>query len=468
MSDYKKISSFFEVNAPSLGAIFRQPAIWITLAFFATVAEGAIRKWIPGFGAGLGRIIAYCSKDLLMALGVILLVNRSWCSSLGLEVFRKWGSVALGLIILGGIGSIGTNLSFSGAFLTFRSMVILPFLAYLYARLSGRSFPLLGLSCLIVLFTIVNGLLSLAQNSLPSDHIINKYASEGLFIVEVAFGVRATGTFAYITGLGTISAIGLWAGLVTISLYKKKWQLIWGVSGVLAALACAFSSISRNTVVTAFVMLVVWGLNAVQSSRIVLTTLLIGASLASMITLLAPNLASRFEHVAEGTLDRFDSAGDNNVQRAVGQWSEMLSALRESPLGRGIGLEQVGGNYVSSGQMTFTTFESQFPRIVAEMGVFGFLAFLITVAAVVLGLQTMRVGIGDPRWNLVVSITQIYVLGQCYTNVVFNHTASSFVWLTVASVFAADPALTGSPVVKTRMYSPKKATVSGIGSHIDA
>lgn len=420
-------------------AAFRHPALWLSLALLANVLEGALRKWVPGFDSGVGRNVAYFSKDLILALGVVLMTGRAWRAAPGLEELRQWGVIALGLIGFGGMISLMGGFNAVGAVLTLRALLVLPLLAYLFAGWSGKRFPLLGLAFVGVVLGLGNGVLGLIQSGLPSSHIINKYAADEMQIVELASGVRATGTFAYITGLGVVSAMAVWAGMVMLSLSRSKWQVVWGVVGILGGIACAFASISRGTVVTAIVMLAVWALSSVRASRLMVNGTLVAGGVGLVLLLISPGLAERFMNVGWGVFDRFESAGDNNTQRAVGQWGEMWEAVVQIPLGNGLGTEQVGGNVATQGVASFTTYESQFPRIVAELGVLGFAGFMMMVAAVIMGLQRMKHGPGGARWNMVVTATQVYLLGQFYGSVAFNHTASAFVWLVVAAVFAAEP-----------------------------
>lgn len=376
-------------------------------------------------------------------LGVVLMTGRAWRGSPSLEELRKWGLPALGLIGCGGVLSLIGGVNAVGAVLTLRALLVLPVLGYLYAGWSGKRFPLLGFAFVGVVLGVGNGILGLIQSGLPSSHFINKYAADEMFVVELASGVRATGTFAYITGLGVASAMGVWAGMVMISLARSKWQLVWGVVGIFGGTACAFASISRGTVVTAIAMLGLWALSSVRASRLMVKGVLVAGAVGLVLLLISPDLAERFTNVGLGVFDRFESAGDNNTQRAVGQWSEMWEAVMQTPFGNGLGTEQVGGNVATKGVASFTTYESQFPRLVVELGVLGFAGFMTMVAAVVMGLQRMKHGPGGARWDMVVTATQVFLLGQFYTNVAFNHTASTFVWIIVAGVFAAEPVRRG-------------------------
>jgi hypothetical protein len=54
-------------------------------------------------------------------------------------------------------------------------------------------------------------------------------------------------------------------------------------------------------------------------------------------------------------------------------------------------------------------------------------------------LEQLRQALANPAINLAVTATQVYVVGQFYNNLVFNHTASAFVWLIITVVLAAAP-----------------------------
>jgi hypothetical protein len=414
------------------------PAIWLSLALILTVLEGAVRKWIPGFQAGAARLLVYFSKDVAFTVGALLIFSRQVTIVPALVTLRVWALPAVPAFLVGGAVSLIQGLNAVGAFLTLRAVLILPFFGYCYAA-RVRAFPLMGFALVGVWLTLINAVLALYQNSLPADDILNQYASEEGHIVEVEYGVRATGTFAYITGLGVLSSLGVWGGMVAYSLARDWKQQTLGVLGIMAGLACAFASISRNNLVTAFLMLVVWlmalGVTRGVRWRGIFQTALVGG----VIFLLFPVMTERFLHVLAGTLDRFESAGDNSSDRALGQWKELWQAVQMYPLGNGLGTEQIGGNYSSSGLMAFTSYESQFPRLVAEVGVIGFLGFALLVVGVILALQRTKRGSEDWRWNLVVVSTQVYLLGQFYLNLGFNHTGSSAIWLVATAVLAAAP-----------------------------
>lgn len=416
---------------------FRHPALWLSLAVILNVLEGAVRKWVPGFGEGLGRGIMYFSKDAVFLAGVGLLFFRNAKRRPAMESLNHLGASALALILCGGALSTVFDFNAVGSFLSLRAIVILPLAAWFYATRVGR-FPLTGFATIVIVLALINTPLALMQSGLPKDHLLNRYAASEVEAIELAHGVRATGTFAYITGLGVVSSLGVWAGLVVLGLARSGGQQLLGAVGILCGFGCAFASGSRGTFVTAAVMLACWMLSSVKAFRMVWSGTWMAAVTALGFLLVLPGLSDRFQIMALGTFDRFESAGDNNIQRSFGQWEEMWQALTTHPVGSGLGTEQVGGNFATKGQAMFTTYETQFPRIVAEFGVLGLAGYFLMVAAILHALQLTR----NPRhasWNLVVTATQVYLLGQFYGNVVFNHTGSAAVWIVVAGVFAAAP-----------------------------
>ena len=422
----------------SLGMAFRHPVVWLTLALMFNVLEGAVRKWVPGFSGGAGRGVAYFSKDILFLFAVgCVLVGPIARPRPALVASISWGALALGLIAAGGTLSFFFGFNPVGTVLSVRAMIILPCAAFLFAS-HREKFPLMGFAIVAAGLAMLNAPLSLLQSGLPNDHILNKYAEGEAIVVEVASGVRATGTFAYITGLGIASALGVWGGIVIISLSQNKKQQTFGALAILAGFGCAFASISRGTFVVAGTMLVLWALRARKARRMLLQSSLLACVALAVAMLVVPSISNRFVKVADGTIDRFESAGDNNMTRTFGQWEEMHNAVTAHPLGTGLGTEQVGGNFAAKGKAGFTTYETQLPRIVAEFGLIGLLGFFALAFAAFYSLQRTRQP-SKPRWNMVVTATQLFVMGQLYVGVVYNHSASAAVWIVMAGVLAAAP-----------------------------
>ena len=112
-------------------------------------------------------------------------------------------------------------------------------------------------------------------------------------------------------------------------------------------------------------------------------------------------------------------------------------ALEMAPLGNGLGTEQIGRFHYSQGQLAETTFESQLPRVVLETGVFGLAGFLVICAGAILALQAAKSYTTTRGEKPALLATQLFLLSMFASNVVFNHTASAFVWMIFAAVMGA-------------------------------
>jgi hypothetical protein len=427
-----------------------RPTIWLSLALTAIFFEGAFRKWVPGFDSGLAHIFAYLSKDFLFGFGVLMVCSRqSGSSGSPRPSFIQLGLWALALILFGGLVSVLAGLNPAGSILSLRALVVLPLFSFIYTT-RVRGFPLVGFAAICVMLACINAPLSLFQSGLPASHVLNVYARDERSVVEVASGVRATGTFAYLTGLGTAAVLGVWGGLVLLSLGNNRSLKITGCLGVFSGFACAFASGSRSDLVILLTIILLWGILSIQATRILWKSLWAISVVFLSINLTIPALGERFLTMGQGVIDRFETAGDSNTQRAFGQFDELWYAVSHHPLGTGLGTEQVGGNFLSKGASNFTQYENQFPRIVAEFGAIGFVGFLLLGLTSFLALQATRGKANSWRWNLVVTATQIFLISQFYRNLVFNHTASAAVWLVVTAVLAAAPALTAGGNTKSK------------------
>ena len=85
--------------------------------------------------------------------------------------------------------------------------------------------------------------------------------------------------------------------------------------------------------------------------------------------------------------------------------------------------------------MAFTNFESQMPRVVMESGFLGLAGMLIVCAGALVALQNARLRASPAESSLLLA-TQLLLLPMFYSNVIFNHTASAFVWVIFAIVLA--------------------------------
>jgi hypothetical protein len=252
--------------------------------------------------------------------------------------------------------------------------------------------------------------------------------------VALDSGIRATGTFSFITGLEVLAFVGFWSGLVLLSLGRISWEQTGGLGALIAALGCGLVSVSRAPIVVGALMVVIWawcsrGLLFGHENRFRFMPLV-------LVLVFCAGLARGFMGLGRAVLDRHLTGGDTLVERAFGQVGQAVDALTVAPFGLGFGTEQIAGNYASNGIMGFRTFEEQLPRLILETGLFGLLGFLMISFGAILALQTAKRKAACRERGMLLA-TQLLLLVLFYTNVVFNHVASSFAWVIFAAVLSS-------------------------------
>ena len=414
----------------------RPPALplaqWmLVVALALTTFEGAIRKWTLGGEKSTLSYLVYFSKDLVFAALFFCAVRAA--VSTAEKLFRRWLLVGVMLMLLGAVCSSALR-SFNpvGALLTLRATVFLPVIAlYSLRRLAGAR--VVSFATLLVAFTIFNFALGTIQNRLSSDHWLNHYAETEMFVVEEDSGVRATGTFAYITGLSILAGIGIWAGLTLLSARRKAF--LTGVTwvGIMAGFGCGLASISRTPILGGILLVATWALFARKSVTMTVQVLL-GCLVAAV---LAIGFYSTLAPLLQGFFTRSTNAGDSIDDRMFGQFSDVWMAINVVPFGNGFGSEQVASNYYLSGVAGFTNFEGQLPRLVAEAGILGLVGFLVVSTGSVLALERVAWETKQAGGKTVIRVTQVWLVSMFYNNVAFNHTTSAYVCIIFALVSAA-------------------------------
>ncbi|MDT5121116.1 MAG: hypothetical protein QOC96_598 [Acidobacteriota bacterium] len=400
-------------------------------ALTLTVFEGAIRKWLIGSDTTLLSYFVYFSKDIAF-ISLLLLPSKKNFASL-MKEFRRWLLPGCALLVAGAIGSSIEGMNPVGALLTLRSTILLPVIAYLALRKIG-GVSLRSVAVLLTVFTFVNFALGVYQNSLPADSVLNRYASSTTEITVLETGVRATGTFAYIAGMGIISLVGIWAGMVLLSLGGNRWNRIAGWIALASGFGCGLAAVSRSPILLGAVMILAWGLFFRMGFVSAMRILIVGGFLCFVAVSL--NLVPTFTDLGQAVIERQNKGDDAFEDRAFGQFGEAYDAITLAPFGNGLGSEQVAGNYYSTGTTSFTTFETQLPRIIMETGILGLIGFLIICIGAIATLQFAKQNVATQSERSVLLATQLFLISMFYTNVIFNHTASAFTWLIFVTALA--------------------------------
>lgn len=395
------------------------------------VFEGAFRKWVPPFQGGIGKYLMYFSKDIIFATVIFFPARRA--PSAALKTFQAWLLPGCALLTTGALISCIHGLNPVGALLTTRATIILPVIAMLAVpRLVGL--PLRRIALLLALWTVLNFALGVEQNRLPPDNILNRYSEADQQIVAVESGVRATGTFSYITGMSIISSVGIWAGLVLMGLAKNLWQRAGAWATLAAGFGCGLVSISRAPIIVAAAMAAGWLILSRKNVSVFTRSLFAGVFCLVVAT--GIGVTPVFSDLTHGLVQRSEEAGDTVNQRAFGQLGELVNATLAAPLGNGYGTQQVAGQYYDTGQMGLNGFESPLPRLVMETGGMGLIGYLLVCAGALLALERSKREARSTGARAALLATQLLLLPFFYGNVIFDHTASAFVWMIFVAVMA--------------------------------
>lgn len=408
---------------------------WIILSSIALcILDGAIRKWVLRDDEGFLKYLPYFSKDIAFTL-LLFLPRPSRSSLLGQKLWLVL-KVGLAFCLVGALASAVFNLgslNLVGAVLSVRSLFFLPLCALL-ALPRLRDINLTRVALLIGVLTLINAGLGTLQYSSPKDDPINYYASKQYEAVMFEESVRAMGTFPYITGFGTLAMVGAWAGTVLMSYGEgRRWHFGAGVLTALAGLWCALLSISRGPTIIVIAILVVW---LVSSRNLFQNVLRLSVVVVLVVVgLFAIGRASLVERVSDTLLARNEAAEDIE-QRLTPPVAEIVDVVTAVPIGAGFGSEQVGGVFAETGVMSFRQYESQFSRIVMETGALGLIGFLIVCGGLVTTLYGGQREVTDPALRRSILTGLVLIAWLLYTNVVFDHVASFFVWSIAAMLLA--------------------------------
>jgi O-antigen ligase len=297
-----------------------------------------------------------------------------------------------------------------------------------------REVSLVRVALLIGALTVINAGLGTLQYSSPKDDPINYYASKQYEAVMFEENVRAMGTFPYITGFGTLAMVGAWAGTVLMSYGEaRRRYFAAGVVTAAAGLWCALLSISRGPTIIVVAILTAW----LVSSRKLFQNLLRLSVFTVLLTMLlfAIGRASLIERVSDTLLARNEAAEDIE-QRLTPPVEEVLQLVSIVPIGNGFGSEQVAGVFAETGIMSFRQFESQFSRVVMETGAVGLIGFLVVCGGLMMTLYRAQRDTPDPALRRAIITGMVLILWLVYSNVIFDHVASFFVW-SIAAVLLA-------------------------------
>lgn len=287
--------------------------------------------------------------------------------------------------------------------------------------------------------------LGLVQFSSPSAAPINRYAwhvmgrMERVATFGTSSGVRATGTFSYITG---------YAEFASVSFLWMVWRFLNSrtvadrclcAGGAVSSVVCILTSGSRAPLYQCALGLVA---AVIVSSHIrhkirVLTLCVIG--LVFYLTVLDKQLVNSF-------YGRFTTAGDSTAGRIAGAGLDFVQLMLDNPFGIGMGQQSNVKDYRIAEQTTSIEFiEDGRSRLAIEGGVLAVLAQAVTFL-LYLRITSLSLRTGYDQSRIAAAAILPAGLYLLTNSLWYDHNASALWWFLIGAWLAITLRITGFPV----------------------
>jgi hypothetical protein len=441
---------FAPVTVPGQAQRISATAHWLALAFLACILEGAMRKW-PFHGSPyLVQGFFYFLKDLFL-LGAALTGAQVSQRGVALVHLQQAWVLPTVLIVLASALTLG-GVGLVGAFLSLRSLVVMPWMALMIASGLRSTKDIDYLVRLVAMAAVAIGLLGLFQFYQPADHYLNQQVEREFRAIPMGHRVRASGTFSFITGMANLAVLAIWAGTYLLLAHPR--QTKWGVAGLLSGLVCASVTISRGALLGTLGILFA---SFVLSQRgrkyaVVFVVLVVVAWLHS-----STEDTGEDYTVLQATIVRARKS-EAMLGRIIHPAVEMISAVGDWPMGNGIGTAQMADRALSRGSRNFVPVETELGRIVYEIGGMGLLGVLLMRLSLVMILWELCFSAHQTLPSLrfrPLRLVSLVTLGLMFVgNLAYDHIASTFACIIMAVVLSTLDLETHALIVNRRRAHP--------------
>lgn len=404
---------------------------WLVAIFLAIVLEGALRKWLlppsldgPAFLAKDVLAIAFCWSHP---------VKRSR-PVLG-RLLDIWLLVAALLIVP---FLVGAHSYWQSALIVYKNAVVWPIFAlHLAPRLTRQDIRafcrvLAGAATLMAILAVM-------QYRSPAGHWINAYAWDNVGLKLGASpmgltttGIRAAGTFSYITGLTAFSIVTFNLMIWQIASAEAWRERLWASTGLLMAICCGVTAGGRAALAYFLLTTVLTLLFAGNVLRTFRVFVVLTGAVVVLVGAVAPDAArSLFERTIfaeDSAVDRITGAGLN---------ANPFTLMINDPVGLGLG-QFAGFASLQRGQATgdFSMgYEDRLTEAVFEGGAFGWAAtWVIILACVWMTVQGLRSQSQRGRQaTAAVAVGSLYAVSRCLW---YDHTSTALHWLALGLCMA--------------------------------
>ena len=384
------------------------------------VIDGAIRKWVYQDSTPSFQAITYFAKDIPLVAAFAYSLGRGGAGRF--DILRTCLIVGSFAIAAGCAVQLRAY-SPVGAVVSLRGLLFLPWFAYVAGPHCNRRWDLHAVGVAIGVSAILNAFLGASQFALPLDHVLNQQTSSAVTAVGDVGRIRASGTFAYISGMAAMCIGACWVG-ATLILRSRASAL--GYACIVAGLACASAAVSRSGALVGLI-LVVFPLLLINSGRILLIAFV--GSIAAFYGLVggAVGEVNTEEASLQTAVVARAQTADSFDERSSGTFSQVPDAIWNYPLGVGLGRAQTSAAAVSEQDAIY---EYEPARIAYEIGLLGLLGTALIRAGFIWEFWRARQRGGDAACTA----TGLTFSGLALVlTIVFDHNAATF-WAVAMTV----------------------------------
>jgi hypothetical protein len=401
---------------------------WIVALLCAIVFEGAFRKWLlpAAFGS-----VAYLSKD---AIGLVFVFTHPIAPRFRVVCRTRVLFGVVGIVLLYPL-LVGLTGAEAPAILRFKNAVLWPLIAlHLAANMDSRTLD--RITRFLAPVVIGMAVLGVFQYGSSPGAFVNRfpwqiYDSDVAITFGAMAGVRATGTFSFISGMTNFAVIVfgflLWRLLVMKDARERKFIL----AGMAAAVVCGLTTGSRY---------IVFGMGLPT----VLTLLASRNFIALMRLSLAAILVAVVLWLGAGSgflgafIDRWQNSADsmaNRITGAGGYSADYGQILDDEPFGAGLGQASVLAHRAGIENVMY---EQPISTLIVEAGYFGIIALGITALA---GLSLVREGLSSRSAVFYLGVFAIagLALYGLVNDAWHDHTGTALGWSFIGFWFSTHP-----------------------------
>lgn len=396
---------------------------WLIAILMAITLEGGLRKW---FLPPWLHPVAYASKDIL-ALAFVIRYSR--LSSKMLVDLRD--RVLIIALLLLPCFVLGLTWSATAAVMNFKNAVLWPLFA-VYMAVSFDWTALSKITRALNVLVFAMAVLGFIQFNSPTDAPINRYAwhvmgrMEPIATFGGLAGVRATGTFSYITGYSTFASVAFLWMIWRLLNARTVTERVFMSLGALGSLVCALTSGSRSPLYQCFLGLVM----ALAVSSQIRHKLRI---LALLVVMIAGYFSFSNEQLFVSFYQRLTEAGDSTSQRIAGAGFEFVRLALRHPFGVGMGQESNVSDYrIAEQQAAIDFIEDGRSRMAIDGGWLAILAQMVTLWIFIsIAIRAWRTQ-NDQARIAAAAITPAatYLLMNCLW---YDHNASALWWFFIGA-----------------------------------